>query len=320
MRPVIPGDTDYDALYPLFDAFASTAAVTAADELGIFDRLRLDRADAAALARDCAISERGATVLLTALAGIGLVESAGDGSYGVTPFQSQLMRLRDYYGPLAAAIRHDRPIVAADTPQHAHSFYPDVVPIIADLFAPAAERAAEHLAVPRLRVLDVGAGAAPWSLALARKCSDCWVTAVDLPAVLDVTRRSVAEDDRASQFTFLAGDVFSADLGGPYDLAIAGNLCHLFDEAANQRLLARLYHALCPGGKIAIVDILVQEGLDGPRDAALYALGLFLRTSAGRIYPFSTYASWLRNAGFHGIERVDLPGKPRPGLITARRP
>ena len=41
-----------------------------------------------------------------------------------------------------------------------------------------------------------------------------------------------------------------------YDLAIAGNLCHLFDENANHNLLARLYRAITPGGKIAIVDIL----------------------------------------------------------------
>ncbi|HET8628367.1 MAG TPA: hypothetical protein VFL91_13150 [Thermomicrobiales bacterium] len=63
----------------------------------------------------------------------------------------------------------------------------------------------------------------------------------------------------------------------------------------------------------------MQEGLDGLRDAALYALGLFLRTSAGRGYPFSTYATWLWDRGFRGIERLDLPRKPAPNVIGARR-
>jgi hypothetical protein len=51
----------------------------------------------------------------------------------------------------------------------------------------------------------------------------------------------------------------------------------------------------------------------------LYALGLLLRTTAGQVYPFSTYATWLRDAGFERIERFDLVPSPPLSLITARR-
>ena len=49
------------------------------------------------------------------------------------------------------------------------------------LFRPSAEHAAEQLVQPRLRVLDVGAGAAPWSLALAAHDPSCTITAIELP-------------------------------------------------------------------------------------------------------------------------------------------
>jgi SAM-dependent methyltransferase len=167
----------------------------------------------------------------------------------------------------------------------------------------------------------VGAGAAPWSLALAGRDPACQVTAIDWPGVLVVTRRAAAAAGCASQFTFLAGDFFVLDWGqAAYDLALAGNICHLFDEAANRRLLGRLFAALRPGGRVAILDVLPNEHLDGPRPVVLYALGLLLRTTRGGIYPFSDYAGWLRDAGYESIERVDVSDAPPVSLIVACRP
>jgi SAM-dependent methyltransferase len=115
--------------------------------------------------------------------------------------------------------------------------------------------------------------------------------------------------------------VFAVDWGeAAYDLVIAANLCHLFDEATNSRLLARLLGALRPGGTLAVVDALPNEPLDGPRPVVLYALGLLLRTQRGGVYPFTTYVSWLRGAGYNAVQRVDLSGGAPLSLITARRP
>ena len=171
-----------------------------------------------------------------------------------------------------------------------------------------------------LGILDIGAGAAPWSIALARRDPECRIRAVDLPAVLPATRRAVSAAGCEAQFDYLGGDLFAVDWGrAAYDLAIAGNVCHLFGEAANRRLLRRFYDALRPGGRLAIVDTLPNEQLDGPRPAVLYALGLALRTAAGRIYPLSTYVGWLREAGYEEIVRYDLSAAPPVSLITARR-
>ena len=212
--------------------------------------------------------------------------------------------------------------MAGDTPGGAGALYPEVVSHLGALFAQVAERAADHLATRGLRVLDLGAGAAPWSLALATRNPDIRVTAVDLPAVLAVTRRVVATRGYDAQFDYLSGDLFTIDLGHTaYDLAIAGNLCHLFDEATNLRLLGRLFDALRPGGTVAILDALPNERLDGPRPIVLYALGLLLRTNRGQVYPFSTYTGWLRHLGYETVERIDLSQTSPPiSLITARRP
>lgn len=111
------------------------------------------------------------------------------------------------------------------------------------------------------------------------------------------------------------------DLGEAiFDLAIAGGICHLFDEESNRQLLKGVHRALAPAGKFAIIDVLPNERFEGPLPVLLYALGLISRTRGGSVYPFSTYVDWLRATGFSGIERNDLSEHPPLSLITAHRP
>jgi len=306
----------------LQEALAAAAALSAADHLGVLARLHAGPADSITIARDCAISERGARLLLAALTSLGLIEENSDGLYhAVTPDLAHVSAWLTPWGQLTRAIRDDQPASAGDTPSGAVALYPEVVAHLGVWFAPAAERAADHLIARGLRVLDLGAGAAPWSLALAARNPDLRVTAVDVPAVLAVTRQVVATSGCDTQFDYLSGDLFTVDLGrSTYNLAIVGNLCHLFDEATNRRLLGRLFDALRPGGTLAILDALPNERLDGPRPVVLYSLGLLLRTKRGQVYPFSTYVGWLRESGYEAVERIDLSPTSLISLMTARRP
>jgi CTP:molybdopterin cytidylyltransferase MocA len=105
--------------------------------------------------------------------------------------------------------------VRGDTPDGAADFYPGAVGFLGTMLATAAEHAASLLPAAA-RVLDAGAGAAPWSLAVAARDPACLVTAIDLPEVLPATRRAVTGAGRERQFRFLAGDLFDIELGmGP---------------------------------------------------------------------------------------------------------
>jgi len=95
----------------------------------------------------------------------------------------------------------------------------------------------------------------------------------------------------------------------------AHNLFHLFDEEANRKLIRRLAGSLRPGGRIAIIDVVPNEHLDGPRGAVLYGLGLLQRTATGTIYPYSTYRRWLKEVGFEGVRRRAI-GAPLPLILS----
>jgi SAM-dependent methyltransferase len=98
------------------------------------------------------------------------------------------------------------------------------------------------------------------------------------------------------------------------DLVLVGNLCHLFDEPSNRRLLGRLAHTLRPGGTLAILDVLADVPAADRRSLALYALELLARTGGGQIHPFTAY----RPARHTGIFQVDASTRTRTahGALT----
>ena len=135
------------------------------------------------------------------------------------------------------------------------------------------------------------------------------------------TPSAVRRAGREGQYEFVEGSAFDVDWGEPasYDLALVANLCHLFDEEANLRLVRRVADALRPGGRVAIVDILPTERGDGPRPAVICALSLVLRAGSGGIYPYPTFRRGLGEGGFEDARRRDLPGPFPFTLITGRR-
>ena len=300
----------------LEEAFATNAAVAAADRLGVLERLEGASVDTETLARECAISERGAAHLLAALASLGLAREDGEGRYQAALLDFSFVRGRiSSWARLAPALQSGGE-AAGDTPEGAESLYEELADGLAQLFMRPAEAAAARLARPGLRILDAGSGAAPWSIAIAVREPDITVTALDLPAVLPVARRAAAAAGVHDRFRFVAGDVFACEIQPrSYDLVIVANVCHLFDERANRRLVRRLGDAVGPGGALAIIDV----PLDSSRAVALYALGLMTRTRTGRVYPLESYESWTRDAGLSSLEQLALPGSSSLRLLMAHR-
>jgi SAM-dependent methyltransferase len=313
-----------DPFVYLTDAVTVVGALAAARRLGVLDRLDRGAADAATVAADCGLTVRGATLVLDALVAVGALSATGDGRYRTGALGAgDLERLLTLGDGLPEALRTGVPAIAAGTPDGAGRLYPTAVAHIGSIMADAAAAAAEWLAGAGSTVrtvLDVGAGAAPWSIALAREIPGCHVTALELPAVLPATRAAVAAAGFSDRYRFVAADVLTADLpADAYDLVLVGNLCHLFDGPANQRLLTTLATTLRPGGMAAILDLLPDTPAADRRSTALYALGLFARTCDGGLHTFAAYREWLVTAGLTPPGRHDLSGAPPITLVHARR-
>jgi SAM-dependent methyltransferase len=304
----------------LQEIVGGAAAIRGAAAAGVLELLARGGGSAGQAAEALGLDERATRRLLDVLVALGLAAEDPDGVYRSTVEARTLIddHLR-MWDSLSEVLRHGPPPYRVDRPECAQQVYPGLVGLLGKMKAEAASRAAERLARPHLRVLDLGAGAAPWSLAVVAKEPSCRVTAVDLPAVIPATRRAVEAAGRTGRFEYLAGDLFRIELPQEtFDLAIVGNLCHLFGPTDNRRLLLHLFRGVRPEGTVAIIDSL-RDGR-AQREQAIYALGLLLRAPDGDVYPLTTYREWLLHAGFDAVEDVPLTERPPLTLVTARRP
>lgn len=313
-------------LVGLFRSIATERAVDAARELGVLDRLNRGPADASDLVADCGVRDTvAAGLLLEALRAVGLAGTEPGGRFSAEfPDIAGLASWMHGSPALAGVLSVGGPELGVDDADQAQALYPHVTGHIASLLGSVADVGAlplERLVPVKGELLDVGAGAAPWSIAVARRRPDCRVTALDLPAVVGTTRAAVTAAGLDQLFSYLAGNAFDVVLPSlAFDLIIVANVTHLFDEAANEQLLRRLRPSLRPGGHLAIADMLAPEpGEVADPILALYALGLYLRAPRGGVRRYGAVRSWLERGGFRDVRRVDVDAMPPFSLVVGRQ-
>lgn len=296
------------------------AALCAAGASGMLAQLAEQPAAASELAASLGADARVVDAILHVLAAGRVVVPVGDGRYAASPELPVLLDLlEDLYTGLRGALAGQPSTPSVATAGGAGSFYPEVVAMLARAFAQPAEDVAATLARPGLRVLDAGAGGAPWSLAVVAREPSCQVVAVDVPEVLTVTRGQVAAAGREDRYGFLAADLFSIDPEPTYDLVLAGNLCHLFAAERAAELVERLAATLVPGGTLAVIDVPADPPDAQELGTAVYRLGLALRTDEGGLHTRDDYRRWFAAAGLEPDEQRRVDGTAA-WLVTGRCP
>ena len=309
-------------LLSLMNALWTARVLEASATLGLVDQLSSGPMDASELAQACATDTSMTTLLLDTLADLGVVHRHGSDGYTSGLGGPALIRAASHVpdgSKLANVVRSGKPLARADTADGASDFYPDLVDMLSVAFTPAAQRAAQLLTGSGVDVLDVGAGAAPRSIALATRSPAVRVTALDLPAVITTTRRAVGAADLGDRFQYLPADMFTCKLPpAAYDVVLLANICHLFDDERNRALLHRLRPTVRPGGMLAIIDVLASPDPETQRSISVYAFFLRLRTSRGSVHPLAAYETWTSDAGFGPLQVEPLSDTPPLCLLACR--
>jgi C-methyltransferase len=328
---------------PIFEAlqgFQVTAVLGTAVRLGLFDAMAEGKTDVASLAGAIGADERGLTVLLDALAVTGFVVADGSGYRPSTVSQTFLVRdggaylggLADvFYSDwqwrghldLAQAVRQGG--VTTDeqnleAPEH--PFWEGFADSWSGASFPTAHGVADVLgpwAAGResLQILDVACGNGIYGATLAGRYDKARVTFLDWAPVLKKTRDYADQLGVAQRADYLEGDMFSVPLGGPYDVVLTSHVFHHFGPDRCVDLLTRLRKSLKPDGRIAIHDFIVTTSNAQEPAAALFAVIMLVRTTAGRVFSAADYEQMLRDAGFAPPELHEFPGLPSRLLVAS---
>jgi (2Fe-2S) ferredoxin/SAM-dependent methyltransferase len=310
-----------DELSRTIRGFQDSRVLLTALELDVFTAVAAG-ATAEAVASARGLDPRGATLLLNALAALGLLVKR-DGVYRNTPRAARYL-CAGSPDDARAALRHHvslwpRWSTLTDAVRAGHAVSPGdattrtddwTVPFIAAMHRNAVLRAplVVQAVGPARRLLDVGGGSGAYAIAFAQAHPDLDADVLDLPSVLPITRKHLADAGLADRVRTREGDLRRDELGTGYDLVLLSAICHMLSPAENQDLLRRARAALAPAGRIVIQDFVVDEDGTAPLHAALFALNMLVGTPGGQTYSASQYQAWLRTAGCSEARLLELPG------------
>lgn len=297
-------------------------------ELGIFDAIGSDAATLAEVAEKCGLQAEPLRLLLDGLCSIGTL-ACEDGRYSpslVTQFLAgSYKNLSDeYWDHLPDYVQTGVPLAEMDSVEQSADQYEKQVSALAWMMMPAAEAMAQMLGMGQARtslsILDVGAGSAIWSLSCAKHDPATTVTASDWPVIVEIAAGFAKQMGLEDRFTAIPGNYHESDLGEDnYDLAIVANVTHIETPDGNRDLFRRLHRALKAGGEIVIVDVMPVQP-EGHISAALYALGLGLRTAQGQVHSADALQQYLEEVGFTDSVMRPIPVAPHTmGMIVAKR-
>ncbi|MEW1655640.1 methyltransferase [Streptomyces sp. NPDC093707] len=296
----------------------------------------------AELAEKLGCEERPVEQLVTACAGLDLLERHGDG-YRNTPMTSRYLIRggQDYVGGWVEVVsRHDYPgwlrlddALRTNRPtawdsERRDSLFDDTNPVVVETFwegmsaisRPTARVMAQTVDLSAARsLLDVGGGGGAYAIELCRAYPELSATIFDLPFVCDLTEKKVKQAGFGDRVSFAQGSFFTDPLPTGQDVVLLSMILHDWDIDQCRSILRSCYDALAPGGQLLISELLVADAKDGPLDATLMSLSMLVETF-GRNYTGEEYRSWLLDAGFIDVEVRPFDAPAANGVVIARKP
>lgn len=302
--------------------FQASRILLSAFELGLFEALGDGKSTSANVAARIPADERATDRLMDALVVLGLVTKDGDefanapdasdylvpGKPGFMGELGHTANLWQTWSTLTDAVRKGTSVI--ERKDEARAAY--VKPFIAAMHFNSSRVAPKVLQEVDLtdvrRVLDVGGGSGAYSIAFCRANPKIEAVVFDLPDVVPLTTQYATEAGMSDRISTTTGDFTRDELGRDFDLVFMSHILHSNSPAENAELIKRGWRALKSGGQIVVQEFIVDESRVSPPWPVLFALNMLVGTKAGDTYTEGEIESWLADAGFTDISRIDPEG------------
>lgn len=332
------GFPDPESLFRARDSiYASDLLLAAAVHLDLFSRLENRPLDRHGICSTLGIQDRPADVMMTLFTAMGLVDRRGEG-YSLTPLSKSFLTrgsrrsLLPYFASLGArsvcrtmvnVLRTGEPASWADSSQEEWASAMADESFAASFTAAMDSRGAYFAPLlakclncgDRTRLLDIGGGSGIYACHLVRENPHLEASILEKPPADAVAGGFIETMGLSDRIGIVAGDMF-AEIPSGYDLHLFSNVLHDWDRHNVERVLARSFEALIPGGSIAIHDTHINAAKTGPLEVAEYSV-LLMYSTEGKCYSISEMSFLLEAAGFNDFEYA--PMKCHRSLITARK-
>lgn len=313
-------------VWSIIQGYGNFFVLVAAIELGVFDAIAgAGTTSAAELAERLQVSASHLAALLDGLVVLGLLERVrekyemnetgeryllSDGPASMASLVPLAPGPLANWTALADTVRNGIPNDPIDNDPAA--FYG---PLVTATFATqlrAAIRAAALMGVREPaapRVLDLGAGAAPWTIAFLAACSRATAVVNDLPGVIEVAEAKVREHMVDDRVEFCPGDFHAIEMAtASFDIVVLGHVCRTEGEDGAQRLIRRAFKALRPEGRLLVADYFPDNTRKFNPFGVLMGVTMMANAVHGMTFTNERFHAWLANAGFRPIRLIEPIG------------
>jgi SAM-dependent methyltransferase len=211
---------------------------------------------------------------------------------------------------LADTVRNGRPATPIEDDPAA--FY---IPLVEGTFttmfrcATRADLKIRYSAMRSPKILDLGAGGAPWAIALLNGCPDGSAVVNDLPGVIDVAAAKTVEHGVADRCELRPGNFHTIDIeSAHYDVVVLGHVCRTEGANGARHLIERAFDALKPDGRLILADYFTDIERKSNPHAVIMGTTMMASTEKGFCFTHQEFSEWIRAAGFVDLRLVEPIG------------
>lgn len=318
------------------NSYWTSCAIHAGVELDLFTPLAACPHSAVKLSELLNVDARGLTMLLNALAALGLLEKNGD-AYAATSFSAGFLARTSpgYLGPiirhhhnlafqwvrLDEAVRAGKPVRQKYPQEKEEQLREDFEMGMFNLASLAAPLVAPHVDLSGCRsLLDLGGGPGTYSICFCRHNPGLVACVFDRPSTRRIAEDTIAASGLPERISFMPGDYLKDPIPIGHDAAWLSHILHGEGPGECVLILGKVAAALKKGGRIYVQEFILNDTMDGPLQPALFALNMLTGTAAGQAYSEGQIKGMLVEAGFRDLRRVLVTLPNGAGIIAGIAP
>lgn len=154
------------------------------------------------------------------------------------------------------------------------------------------------------RLLDIGGASGTWTIAFLHAAPEAKAILFDLPEVIPLARKRIAEAGLTDRVTFAAGDYYKDELPTGADCCWLSAITHQNSRQQNKALFVKIHAALKNNSMLIIRDIIMEDCRTRPETGALFAINMLVATEAGGTYTYNEYRDDLVEAAFTDVNLI----------------
>lgn len=304
---------DLIGLRRLYSGFMASRVILTANNLGVFDHLKIS-STASAVSKRLKTDARATEILLDALTGIGLVIKSKDGKYrnapvstrylvkGASLYQGDIVR---HASGMWEGFSHLDEVVRTGRPAERRRDHEAFIMGMHNLTILRTDSLIKVIGLKDVKtMLDLGGGPGTNAMAMAKK--GVKATIFDLPETIAIARK-VARRDRIKGLIFITGDFHKDSIGSGYDLILLSQIFHAFSIDENVALLRKCMASLNHGGRVVVQEFPINEARTAPQHSAVFSVNMLMGTPNGRCYSPNEIKQWLTETGYKNIAVKNTP-------------